>query len=83
MEVGIRVTEAFPSVSFIPVRFPLDYTEQLKALFISKSYHAIICTSIRGKHNRLAAGQVNILVEGKTYDRSGEEEDVHSLNTFL
>jgi len=51
MELGIRVPEAFHSLSFISVQFPLDYIDQLKALFISKSYHIIICTSIRGKHN--------------------------------
>jgi hypothetical protein len=66
MEVGIRVPEAFHSVSFSPVLFPLDYIDQLKAQFISKSYHVIICTSIRGKHNRLPAGEVNMVVEGKT-----------------
>jgi len=66
MEVGITVPEAFHSLSFIPVQLPLDYIDQLKALFISKSYHVIICTSICGKYNRLAAGEVNMVVEGKT-----------------
>jgi hypothetical protein len=54
------------TLSFSPGQFPLDYIDQLKAQFISKSYHVIICTSIRGKHNRLAAGEVNMVVEGKT-----------------
>jgi len=63
---GLGVPEAFQSLSFIPVQLPLDYIDQLKALFISKSYHVIICTSIRGKHSRLADGEVNMVGEGKT-----------------
>ena len=75
--------EAFHSLSFIPVQFPLDYIDQLKALFISKSFHVIICTSICGKHNRLGDREVNMIVEGKTYDLSGDDEDIHSLTTLL
>jgi len=66
MELGITVPEAFHSLSCIPVQLSLDDIDQLKALFISKSYHVIICISICGKHNRLAAGEVNMIVEGKT-----------------
>jgi hypothetical protein len=72
MELWIRVPEAFHSLSFIPVQFPLDYIDRLKALFISKIYHVIICTSIRGKHNRLAAGEVNVVVEGKALRSIGK-----------
>jgi len=62
---GLQCPRLF-TLGFIPVQFTLDYIDQLKALFISKIRHVIICTSICGKHNRLVAGEVNVVVEGKT-----------------
>lgn len=65
MEVRIRKPENFHSLTLIPVQFPLDYIKHPKALFISEGHHVIISTSFHGKHNRLSAGEVKKVMEGK------------------